>query len=208
MKRTASIFSLVIASIALASQASALALFFGPPSATSLAEGETVTIQYFLDTQGETQVTSVFASVIVDPNVLQFVSGDAPGAILFNASTYASLGQVGPPQDGVPGDAPGRVRAASYATSNPLGSDRSNPSQLLVTLTFMAVGPGTVQIQALLELDINPDEITVATVSVTELVALSDSELITVPEPSSAAMALAALGTIGFITRRSHSAAP
>ena len=126
-------------------------------------------------------------------------------SILFNTSTFEGVARVSQPVDGVFGDDEGRVRAANFATATPAGSGVSSANQSVATLTFKAVGNGTVSIQALVVL--GSDEVTVATVSVTDLVTTEDSDVITVPELNSAALALAALGTIGLIRRYSRSAA-
>ncbi len=205
MKRTVLLCILVVGSIAFATQASALHLFFDAPSATNLEIDDEVTITYRLDTEGETQLTSLFVSTFVDPLVLEFVSGTSPGQILFNTSTFEGVARVSQPVDGVFGDDEGRVRAANFATATAAGSGVSSANQSVATLTFKAVGNGTVSIQALVVL--GSDEVTVATVSVTDLVTTEDSDVITVPELNSAALALAALGTIGLIRRYSRSAA-
>jgi len=205
MKRTVFLCILVVASIAFATQASAVALFFDAPSTTSLNIDEEVTIEYRMDTEGETQLTSLFVSTFVDPTVLEFVSGTSPGQILFNTSTFEGVARVSQPVNGVPGDDDGRVRAANFATATATGSGISSANQLIATLTFKAVGNGSVSIQALVVL--GSDEVTVATVSITESVGTTDSAVITVPEPSSAALALAALGTVAWIKRYSRTAA-
>jgi hypothetical protein len=200
MKRTALISLFAIASIGFASQASAVAVFFDAPSKTTVAIGETFTINYRLDTQGTTTVTSVFVSAYADPAVLTYVGGTSPGTILFNFSTYAGLARASQPVTGVPGDPVGRIRAANFVTSNPTGTGVANANQLMSTLTFMGAANGQTAIIA--QAIVGDDEVTVSQVSITASVGLSDSATITVPEPSAAALTLAAIGTIAMIRRR------
>lgn len=201
------IVNLVVAGLLFfgAASASAISLSLNALSPTTINVGETVTIEMRMDTEGETQITSVFTSMSnSNPGALEFTSGTSLGQILFNPSTYQGLGKVGEPQDGVTGDAPGRVRVASYATASPTGSGRANANQLLGTIVFTATAGGTVDIAALLELGTNPDEITVATVSVTGAVGIGAPITITViPEPGTALlMGLGLVGLAGAGRRR------
>jgi hypothetical protein len=204
MKRTALISLFAIASIGFASQASALELFFGTPSATSIAIDETFTITYMLDTEGETQITSVFTSVDADPAILGWANGDgvSPNTILFNFDTYAGLSLVSQPVTDVPGDPPGRIRAANFVTADPAGTGSSGPlaGTVLSTLTFTGVGNGSTAIQAVAI--VGEDEVTVAQISVTGSVVLNDSVTITVPEPTAGILSMVAIGTVAFIRRR------
>jgi hypothetical protein len=137
-----------------------------------------------MDTEGETQITSVFASVIVDPTRLSFIGGTSPGAILFNFSTYVGLSRASQPVDGVPGDAPGRIRAANFVTSNPNGSGVASANVLLATLTFQVIETNLYQVSPLLV--VGDDEITVAQSSVTGSVTVVPGVPFPVPEPSTA----------------------
>jgi hypothetical protein len=186
-----------------ATTASAINLYMGAPSATSLNIGDTFTIQFRMDTEGETQITSVFASVITDENVLAFVSGTSPGTILFNFSTYVGLAKASDPVNGVPGDDAGRVRAASFVTANPAGSGVSGPpaGTLLATLTFQAVGAGVTDVSPLLVL--GDDEMTIAQISVTGSVTTTPGATITVvPEPGTALLMGLGLAGLGIAGRR------
>ena len=174
--------------------ASAIAISLGAPSGgTTLNVGDTFTIQLNLDTQGETQITSLFASVFADPSIFTFVSGTSPGQILFNFSSFEGVARVSQPF--VLGTDPaGSVRAASFATANPAGSGQASPSQLLATLTFQATGAGTASIQSLAQ---PGDDITVAGVSQVGSVSFGSSAAITVvPEPGTAL--LMSLGLLGL----------
>jgi hypothetical protein len=202
-----------------ASTASAIRLFMSEPTNAirytddfyGVVFGETFTIQLRMDTEGETQITSVFASVIVDENVLAFVGGTSPGSILFNFSTYESLGRASQPVNGVPGDDAGRVRAANFVTSNPMGSGVANANQLLATLTFQVVGAG---VSRVLPLAIpSEDDISILQVDVTGSVTTTPSVIIyaddPVPEPTTAllvGLGLAGLGIKG--RRRARSCGP
>jgi hypothetical protein len=204
MKRSALISIFAIASLGLASQASAIHVFVANPSATTLNIGDTFSVEYRLDTEGETQMTSIFVSLFGDPSIFRFEKdlSSAQNAILVNLSTFANLGlAVGPTTD--PGDPPGQVRAANFVTSNPAGSGVSNANQLMATVVFTAVGNGVAPIQALVE--VGSDEVTVAQVSVTGSVTSSDSVDITVPEPGAAALTMVAIGTVALIRRRTAS---
>ena len=175
-----------------AASASAVSLFFGAPSSDTLQPGESFTITFRLNTEGETNLTSVFASVFADPNVLAFVSGSSPGGLLNSGSPYYNtLGRVS--QAFVLGSDPaGQVRAASFAALEPTGT--ANANQLLTTLTFQAVGAGTVNITNLIA---QGDDITVNGVSIIGQVGLGQSASITVvPEPTTAL--LMGLGLAGL----------
>jgi hypothetical protein len=201
------IVNLVVAGLLFfgAASASAISLSVSALTPTTINVGETVTIEMRMDTEAETQITSVFTSMSnSNPGALEYTSGTSPNAILLNFSTYANLGKVGEPQDGVSGDAPGRVRVASYATSNPDGSGRASANQLLGTIIYTATSAGTIDISALLELGVNPDEITVSQVSVTGSVSIGPAVTITVvPEPGTAIlMGLGLAGLAGAGRRR------
>ena len=196
MKRIASTGLVVLASVLLlASHASAVAIFFDAPSTTMLSVGQQVTIDVKLDTEGETQMTSVFVSVEVDPAVLEFVEGTSPGAILFNASTFESLSRASQPFVLVT-DPDGAVRAVSFAGLE--GTGIASADQQLASLTFEAVGVGSVAIDSLIQ---QGDDVTVSGVSIKDDVVLGSSSTITVPEPASVLMSLSALGTICLIRR-------
>lgn len=198
MKRIASTGLITLASLFfVAAQASAVNLFFGAPSATDITVGEEVTIQMFLDTEGETQMTSVFVSAAVDPAVLEFVSGTSPASILFNFSSYSSLGRLSQPFV-LGSDPEGRVRAVSFGALEPSGVARAD--QLVATLTFVAVGAGSSVVDGLVA---PGDDVTVSGLSIAPQVTFDPSELITVPEPASVLLSLSALGTVCLIRRRS-----
>jgi hypothetical protein len=201
MKRASLVSLIAIASIGLASQATAIEVFLGTPSKTTVAIGETFTIQYFLNTEGETQITSVFTSVYADPTIFQFVSGASPLNILYNSMTFEALSRVSQPVAVVdPADpAPvGAVHAANFATPTPTGSGVAGTNVVLANLTFMAIGNGVASIEAT---PVSGDEVTVATASVIGSVTSADSVPITVPEPGAAALSLVAIGTVGLIRR-------
>ena len=173
--------------------ASAISISIGNPSATTLNVGQSFTIDVTLDTQGETQVTSVFASVFADPALFNFVSGTSPGQILFNASTLEGVAKASDPFT-IFSDPNGFVRAASFATANATGSGVASNNQLLATLTFQAVGAGAAALDVLFQ---NGDDVTVAQTSVTGTVATGSSGVITVvPEPGTAL--LMGLGLFGI----------
>lgn len=202
MKRLTAIGLIFLVSILfLASSASAINIFFGPPSATNLAPGEQFTVDMFLDTEGETEITSVFVSAEVDPAVLEFVSGTSPGQILFNFSTFEGVGRVTQPFV-LGSDPAGLVRAASFAALTPSGVASSD--ELLSTLTFEAVGAGSTPVFGLVA---QGDDVTVSGVSVAGSVTFDPSATITVPEPSSVLLSLSALGTVFLVRRRATTAA-
>jgi hypothetical protein len=181
-----------------ASTASALSISLSATTPTTILIGETVTVKLYLDTGVETQVTSVFTSVGNDnPSALSFTSGTSPGAILMNMSTFEGVPRVSQPTTGVAGDAAGRVRAASFATATPTGSGVSSANQLLATLIFTGDAAGSIDLAPLLVTSGNPDEFTVATVSVAGSVSLGGPVTITViPEPGTAL--LMGLGLAGL----------
>jgi len=179
-----------------ASTASAISLSLANPSATTITLGETVTVDLLLDTEGETQITSVFTSVGNDNSfALSFTSGVSPGQILFNTVSFEGVARVSNPVDGVPGDAAGRIRAASFATATVTGSGIASANQLLATLTFTGTEVGFANLVALAI--VGSDEVTVATLSVTGDVGLGESIGINViPEPGTAL--LMGLGLAGL----------
>lgn len=174
-----------------AASASAISLFFAAPSSNNLAIGDQFTIELRMDTEGETQLTSVFASVFADPSLFSYVSGVSPASILFNFSTYASLGRVSQPFV-LGSDPAGLIRSASFAALSPSGVARNN--QLLATLTFQAVAAGTASLSSLIA---PGDDVTVSGLSVAGQVQTGSSALITVvPEPTTAL--LMGLGLAGL----------
>ena len=178
-----------------ASTASAISLYLHSPI-TTIGLGDTVTVELLMDTEGETQVTSVFTSVGNDNSLaLSFTSGTSPGQILFNTSTFEGVARVSNPVDGVPGDAAGRIRAANFATATPTGSGVASAKQLLATLIFTGTQVGDAILAPLAI--VGSDEVTVATVSVTGQVSLGEPLSITViPEPGTAL--LMGLGLAGL----------
>ena len=68
--------------VASSAQAITLRLVVPGPLQFVYAPGDSFDVQLYLDTQGETAVTSVFASVYADPSTLGYVGGTSPGAIL------------------------------------------------------------------------------------------------------------------------------
>ena len=174
-----------------AASASAISLFFDAPSSTNLLPGEQFTIDLRLNTEGETQMTSVFASVFADPSLFTFVSGTSPGAILVNFDTFATLSRFSQPFV-LGGDPAGQVRAVSYASLDPVGT--SATSAVVGTLTFVALAPGTINLNFLIA---PGDDVTVNGVSVSGAVGLGQSASITVvPEPTTAL--LMGLGLAGL----------
>lgn len=94
------------------------------------------------------------------------------------------------------------MRAASFATSNPLGSGVSATNEILATITLQALGLGVSDI--FLVLNVGDDEVSVAQVDVTSSVILGPGFTVTVvPEPSTAV--LMGLGFIGLATARRRS---
>jgi hypothetical protein len=172
-----------------ATSASAISFFFGAPSATELLPGESFTIQLRLNTDGETNVTSVFMSTFHNSDVLTFVSGASPGQILFNTSSFEGIGRVSQPFV-LGGDPLGTTRAASFAALSPSGISSAN--QLLATLTFQATGVGTTNFASLLAAG---DDVTVDGQSVGSNFGVSSSVTV-IPEPATAL--LMGLGLAGL----------
>jgi hypothetical protein len=198
MIRNASIGLITIASLFLFStNASAIEFFMGAPTLTNPEIGQTFDITVRLDTQGETDMTSVFISTrVIDPSVATFVSGNAPGSILFNFSTFAGIPRILQPfVDG--GDPVGDVRAAGFGAISPTGI--ASADQLIVTLTYMATGVGSTTIDPFLA---PGDDVTVNGESVADSVTFMPSTTITVPEPATIWLSLSALGTVLVVRRR------
>jgi hypothetical protein len=183
-----------------ASSASAYNVFFNAPSATTIAIGETFTIQMRIDTEGATDTTSIFLSTFADPAVIDFVSGVSPGVALADFSTGEVLARASQPTLD-PGDPPGFVRAASFVTATPTGTGVSNANQLLATLTFIGVDAGSTTIDAIYSAS---DTITASQVPVPSgSVGLGSSLVITVvPEPGTALLMGLGLAGLGLAGRR------
>jgi hypothetical protein len=187
-----------------ASSASAINVFMGAPSATTLNVGDTFSIQYKLNTEGETHITSVFTSIFADPAYFSYVSGNSPGLILFNP-TYGELlsraTQPVPrtnPADPAP---PGAVHAGTFATTNPDGSSQASASQLLATIVFMAIAPTPGSVIG--AQPVSGDDLTVSQASVIGEVTWTDSAPITViPEPGTALLMGLGLAGLGLAGRR------
>lgn len=175
-----------------AASASAINIFLNPPTPTGpLNPGDQFSIDLILDTEGETEITSVFVSVQVDPTVLSFVGGTSPGQILFNFGTFSGIGRVSEPFT-LASDPDGLVRAASFAALSPSGQAES--AQLLATLTFEAVGAGTSAISGLIA---QGDDVTVSGASVAGSVTFGPGQTMeVVPEPGTAL--LMGLGLAGL----------
>jgi hypothetical protein len=186
-----------------ASSASAINVFMGAPSATTLNVGDTFSIQYRLNTEGETHITSIFTSVFADPAIFSYVSGTSPGFILLDP-TYGELLSratqpvpVTNPADPAP---VGGVHAGNFATTNPAGSGVASAAQLLATLVFQAIAPGTTVIGAQ---PVSGDDLTVSQASVIGEVTWTDSAPITViPEPGTALLMGLGLAGLGLAGRR------
>jgi hypothetical protein len=185
-----------------ASSASAVNVFLGTPSATSINVGETVSIQFRLDTEGATDVTSVFTSIFADPAVLGFSSGASPLNILYNTSNFEALSRVSQPVAVVDPNDPapvGGVHAANFATPTPTGSGLASANQILASVTFVGVAPGSTVISAAA---LPGDTITRSTVAVAYTTG-PDSALITVvPEPGTALLMGLGLAGLGLAGRR------
>jgi hypothetical protein len=191
-----------------ATSASAISFFFDAPSTNGpLNAGEQFTINYRMDTEGETGITSVFTSTFLDPALFTFVSGSSPGSILFSFATFSGIGKlVDPYVDG--GDAPGTVRSGGFGALSPSGVASAN--QLLATLTFEAnevIGDGNAVGAVLGGLIAPGDDVTVNTISVAGDLGpgnFASSQVIqvntVVPEPTTAllmGLGLAGLATAG-----------
>lgn len=124
-----------------ASSASAIGIFVSNVTPTTINIGETVTFELRLNAD-DPLINLVYVSTVTgNPSVVGFQGGTSPASILFNFSTYANIPVNAQPQE-VPGDTPvGRVRAASFGAQE--NSGRLNPNQLLATLTFVGLAPGT-----------------------------------------------------------------
>jgi hypothetical protein len=191
-----------------ASSASAINLFMANLTAVGpLQIGDTFSIQLRLNTEGETGINLLYASTQTsDPSVVSFVSGVSPAAILVTFTTSGvpvSVARNAQPQDGVPGDAAGRVRAASFGSPDPSGGSSAN--QLLSTLTFVATGAGTTSIAPLVETmtAANNDRVDVNGVNVTASVTTGPGlEVTVVPEPGTALLMGLGLAGLGVAGRR------
>ena len=185
-----------------ASSASAVQVFLGTPSKTSIVVGETFSIQFRLNTEGATDVTSVFTSIFADPAVLGFDHGASPLNILYNSSNFEALSRVSQPVAVVdPLDpAPiGGVHAANFATPTPTGSGVASANTLLANVFFIGVAPGSTVISAAA---LSGDTITRSALAVSYSTG-PDSALITVvPEPGTALLMGLGLAGLGLAGRR------
>ena len=184
--------------VASSAQAITLRLVVPGPLQFVYAPGDSFDVQLYLDTQGETAVTSVFASVYADPSTLGYVGGTSPGAILVNGSTYEALARLTQPTAGLGGDPPGIVHAASFATTNSAGTGVADSNELLATLTFVVVAPGFLDLYPVL--NTSQDLVTVSQVDVT-----SSVNLVVTPEASVALLSGLGLMGLGWVGRRRRS---
>ena len=174
-----------------AASASAISFFFTNASATEVSPGDPFSIELRMDTQGETDITSVFVSVGSDASIFAFTGGTSPGQILFNTSTFEGIARVSQPFV-LSTDPAGNIRAASFASLSP--SNVSATNQLLATLNFDVRDPGTTVISVFIAIG---DDVTVDGVSVIGSLTFVESVAITViPEPSTAL--LMGLGLAGL----------
>lgn len=174
-----------------AASASAISFFFNNESATTLLPGDTFSIQLRMDTEGESQITSVFVSVSSDASVFAFTGGTSPGQILFNTSTFEGIARVSQPFV-LSTDPAGNIRAASFAALSP--SNVSATNQLLATLNFDVLDPGTTVISVFIA---TGDDVTVNGVSmIGDLTFVESVEITVIPEPGTAL--LMGLGLAGL----------
>jgi hypothetical protein len=187
--------TLAVAMVVLAAtSAGAVNIFFGAPTATELNPGDVFSITLRMDTEGDTQINAVGVSVFADPSLFAFVSGTSPGQILFNTSTFEGVPRISQPFT-LESDPEGLVRAASFVAATPSGVGSAN--QLLATLTFQAVGPGTMTLQSLFAQGDNIASNSVGLIDIPGAVTFQESAAITVvPEPGTAL--LMGLGLAGL----------
>lgn len=187
-------------------------LLLGAPTASAIAlildmgdyvwnddgPGATLTVRLLLDTEGETGVTTVFAS-IANMNYLTtaFESGTSPGSILVN-SNFDGLIRAYPPQGNVLGEPRGNVHAAGFSTSLPYGTGVASSNQLLSTIVYAFTGPSP---PAMLRPVLTPgiDLVTVNQIDVT-----SSVRLVVIPEPGVALLLALGLGGLAAAARRAH----
>jgi hypothetical protein len=192
--------TLAVAMVVLAAtSAGAVNIFFGAPTATELNPGDVFSITLRMDTEGDTQINAVGVSVFADPSLFAFVSGTSPGQILFNTSTFEGVPRISQPFT-LESDPEGLVRAASFVAPTPSGVASSN--QLLATLTFEAVGPGTMTIESLLAQGDNIASNSVGLKDIPGAVTFEPSEPITVPEPGQLFMSVVALCAVLLVSTR------
>jgi PEP-CTERM motif len=202
------IINLVAVALLLSSavSASAISMFFsnlqalGGADLNALNAGDQISIQLRMDTEGETQITSVFNSLGVDPGLLSFVSGTSPGQILFNTSTFEGVARVSQPALN-PGDPAGQVRAANFAAAGPSGVSSAN--QLLATVIFEAVAGagGTTSVTQIVTVG---DDVTVGGVvsAYTPAAASGPITVLPIPEPGTALLMGLGLAGLGVAGRR------
>lgn len=186
MRRIGVITLAVVSILLAASSAQAIKLTLYTPSLVFVDDdyGTTFDVQLYLDTEGETNITGVFASVqVVAPyaDAALFVAGTSPPQILVDltSGSFESLVRLSQPYVAFPPDVPGLVHAARFSAGAPSGVARSN--QLLATLTFLNVSlPNFVELVP----TFGPgDGIFVNGIDVTDTVTI---EVVVVPEPATA----------------------
>jgi PEP-CTERM motif len=202
------IINLVAVALLLSSavSASAISMFFsnlqalGGADLNALNAGDQISIQLRLDTEGETQITSVFNSLGVDPALLSFVSGTSPGQILFNTSTFEGVARVSNPALN-PSDPAGQVRAANFAAADP--SNIGSANQLLATVIFEAVA-GAGGTTAITQIVTVGDDVTVNGVvsAYTPAAASGPITVLPIPEPGTALLMGLGLAGLGVAGRR------
>jgi hypothetical protein len=199
VKHVATVLSILLGSLCLGPNAAqAVSFYFSPPTPAAVSVGETFDVTFRMDTQGETEITTVFISVYANPDLLQFVSGSSPGMILLDWNTLTGIPVIGQPKRRAD-DPPGVIRATNFSAGGPSGV--ASADELLATMTFRALGAGTTRILAGASAD---DEVWANGAPITPSIELHPSLAIAiVPEPSMAI--LLGLG-IASLSRRARRA--
>jgi hypothetical protein len=179
-----------------------------PQSATAdLAAGQGIIVTIDIANPTAQNVDAIFTTLNVDNSLITFIGGAADPDVLLGGPIFAPTSLTRVAQPGIKGNSPSLggstetwVQSTAYAAQG--GTDGEGPNLAAVQLFFVVAGAsGNGQVDLFLELT-EGDALNSATDGDISGTSTLTSAAINAPEPGVLALGVAALGTIGLVTRR------